>query len=56
MCDLASIKLQRFEKWMRERANKLKEEVGVLFQNYKNIVEKMNLVDVLQRLGIDHHF
>jgi len=39
-----------------ERANKLKEEVGVLFQNYKNIVEKMNLVDVLQRLGIDHHF
>ncbi|KAG2558178.1 tau-cadinol synthase-like [Panicum virgatum] len=41
---------------MRERANKLKEEVGVLFQNCKNIVEKMNLVDVLQRLGIDHHF
>ena len=56
MCDLASIKLQRSEKWMRERANKLKEEVGVLFQNCKNIVEKMNLVDVLQRLGIDHHF
>lgn len=56
MCDLASFKLQRSEKWMRERVNKLKEEVSVLFRNCKNTVEKMNLVGVLQCLGIDHHF
>ncbi|OEL13008.1 (S)-beta-bisabolene synthase [Dichanthelium oligosanthes] len=41
---------------MAERINQLKEEVSGMFQASKNVVEKMNLVDVVQRLGIDHHF
>lgn len=27
-----------------------------MFQACKNAVEKMNLVDVIQRLGVEHHF
>jgi hypothetical protein len=41
---------------MKERVKQLKENVCVLFQNCENDVEKINLVDVLQHLGIDHHF
>ncbi|KAF0887855.1 hypothetical protein E2562_004064 [Oryza meyeriana var. granulata] len=48
--------LQRSEKWMRERSNQLREEVSQLFDAFEDMVEKMNLVDTLQRLGIDHLF
>jgi len=42
---------------MAERINQLKEDVSGMFQAAKNnVVETMNLVDVVQRLGIDHHF
>lgn len=41
---------------MAERINQLKEEVSGMFQASKSVVDKMNLVDVVQRLGIDHHF
>lgn len=56
MHGIASLKLQRSEERMRERVRQLKQEVCVLFQNCKNNVEKLNLVDTLQRLGIDQHF
>nr|TKV96125.1 hypothetical protein SEVIR_9G409000v2 [Setaria viridis] len=41
---------------MLDRVNQLKGEVSGLFEACKNVVEKMDLVDVLQHLGIDHHF
>ncbi|CAL4931037.1 unnamed protein product [Urochloa decumbens] len=41
---------------MMERVNQLKGEVSGLFEACKNVVEKMDLVDVLQHLGIDHLF
>nr|TKW09322.1 hypothetical protein SEVIR_6G086800v2 [Setaria viridis] len=41
---------------MLESDNQLKGEVSGLFEACKNVVEKMDLVDVLQHLGIDHHF
>ncbi|KAF0893593.1 hypothetical protein E2562_027319 [Oryza meyeriana var. granulata] len=47
---------QRSEEWMRERANKLKEDVRTLFTTSKDILERMNLVDTVQHLGIDHLF
>jgi hypothetical protein len=34
----------------------LKGEVTCLFEACKDVVEKLNLVDVLQHLGIDRHF
>lgn len=34
----------------------MKWEVSGLFEASKNVVEKLDLVDVLQHLGIDHHF
>ncbi|RLM69371.1 alpha-humulene synthase-like [Panicum miliaceum] len=41
---------------MAERVNQLKEEVTGLFGACKNVTEKLNLVDTLQHLGIDHLF
>ncbi|KAJ1255974.1 hypothetical protein BS78_05G194100 [Paspalum vaginatum] len=41
---------------MTERVNKLKVVVSGLFGACKNVMEKLNLVDTLQHLGIDHHF
>ncbi|KAL6639376.1 hypothetical protein ACP70R_023106 [Stipagrostis hirtigluma subsp. patula] len=49
-------KLHKTTEWMTERANRLKEDVSGLFEACEDVVEKMNLVDVIQRLGIDHHF
>jgi len=49
--------LQISDEKMAERINQLKEDVSGMFQAAKNnVVETMNLVDVVQRLGIDHHF
>ncbi|CAN6300924.1 unnamed protein product [Urochloa humidicola] len=48
--------LQISDEKMTDRVNQLKEEVSGLFEACKNVVEKMDMVDVLQRLGIDHHF
>ncbi|KAF8701686.1 hypothetical protein HU200_033452 [Digitaria exilis] len=48
--------LQISDENMAERINRLKEEVSGMFQARKSVVDKMNLVDVVQRLGIDHHF
>ncbi|KAM3371465.1 hypothetical protein ACQJBY_018721 [Aegilops geniculata] len=48
--------LQRSEKWMIARADKLKEDINMLFESCKCTVERMILLDSVQRLGIDHHF
>ncbi|CAN6325232.1 unnamed protein product [Urochloa humidicola] len=49
--------LQISDEGMMERVNQLKGELSGLFEACKNnVVEKMDLVDVLQHLGIDHHF
>ncbi|KAL6659704.1 hypothetical protein ACP70R_002533 [Stipagrostis hirtigluma subsp. patula] len=47
---------KRSEEWMRERAENLKEEVRQLFGVRSDMPEKMNLVDTIQHLGIDHLF
>jgi nucleotidyltransferase/DNA polymerase involved in DNA repair len=41
---------------MKERAGQMKEEVTRLFGSIRTVVDKMNLVDAIQRLGIDHLF
>uniref|UniRef100_A0A0E0GMD5 Terpene synthase N-terminal domain-containing protein n=1 Tax=Oryza nivara TaxID=4536 RepID=A0A0E0GMD5_ORYNI len=46
----------RPEKWMRERSDQLRKDVSQLFDAFDGVAEKMNLVDTLQRLGIDHLF
>uniref|UniRef100_A0A0D3FIF8 Terpene synthase n=1 Tax=Oryza barthii TaxID=65489 RepID=A0A0D3FIF8_9ORYZ len=46
----------RPEKWMRERSDQLRKDVSQLFDAFDGVAEKMNLVDMLQRLGIDHLF
>lgn len=48
--------LQVSDETMAERIRHLREEVSGMFQDCKNVVDKTNLVDVVQRLGIDHHF
>lgn len=48
--------MQRSEEWMRERADKLKKDVAMLFQACDDVVGKMNLVDAIQHLGINHLF
>ncbi|PUZ51543.1 hypothetical protein GQ55_6G196300 [Panicum hallii var. hallii] len=48
--------LQISDEKMAERINQLKGDVSGMFQATKNVVETMNLVDVVQRLGIGHHF
>uniref|UniRef100_M8CFP9 Myrcene synthase, chloroplastic n=1 Tax=Aegilops tauschii TaxID=37682 RepID=M8CFP9_AEGTA len=48
--------LQRSEKWMIARAHKLKEDINMLFESCKCTVERITLLDSVQRLGIDHHF
>ncbi len=41
---------------MRERSDQLRKDVSQLFDAFDGVAEKMNLVDTLQRLGIDHLF
>ncbi|CAM0153072.1 unnamed protein product [Urochloa decumbens] len=48
--------LQISDEKMTERVNQLKEELSGLFGACKNVMEKLNLVDTLQHLGIDHLF
>ena len=48
--------MQRSEEWMKVRIDKLKEDVHMLFNNCNGNIQIMNLVDVVQRLGIDHPF
>lgn len=47
--------LQRSEEWMMTRAEKLKEDVHMMF-NTSNSTEGMFLLDTHQHLGIDHLF
>ena len=49
--------MQISEDCMRDKADKLKEDIHLLFKTFNNtVVEKMTLLDTLQRLGIDHLF
>lgn len=47
---------QRSEEWMRKRADELKEKVRTQLGTCEDIVGKMNLVDAIQHLGIEHLF
>jgi (-)-germacrene D synthase len=53
---LSSAPLQNWQVSDKQRVVELKGEVARLFEDCKDVVERMNLVDVVQRLGIDHHF
>jgi hypothetical protein len=44
------------EERMKDRSNQLKEKVLGLLEACSNMAEKLNLVDTLQHLGIDHNF
>ncbi|XBI88022.1 hypothetical protein VPH35_026031 [Triticum aestivum] len=44
------------EEWMKIRINKLKDDVDMLFKICSNSLERMKLVDAIQRLGIAHLF
>lgn len=44
------------EKWLKDRVNALKNKVSRFFDDSKDVVEKMNLVDTVKHLGIGHHF
>ncbi|KAF2933408.1 hypothetical protein DAI22_04g081600 [Oryza sativa Japonica Group] len=48
--------MQQSAEWMRERTNKLKEEVCTLFTPSKDMLRRMYLVDEIVHLGIDHLF
>uniref|UniRef100_A0A0E0HCB2 Terpene synthase n=2 Tax=Oryza nivara TaxID=4536 RepID=A0A0E0HCB2_ORYNI len=48
--------LQRSKEWMMNKADKLKQAVRTLFRTCNDMVDKMHLVDAIQRLGIDHLF
>ncbi|XP_047051048.1 tau-cadinol synthase-like [Lolium rigidum] len=48
--------LQMSEEWMTDRSNQLKENVLVILEACTTTVDKLNLVDTLQHLSIDHHF
>ena len=51
--------MQRSEEWMRQRADKLKKEVLLMFDDHSSAMSAANtltLVDALERLGIDHLF
>ncbi|MFQ6641316.1 hypothetical protein Gotur_015499 [Gossypium turneri] len=39
-----------------ERASKLQEEVRMMLANMADSLEKLELIDTLQRLGLSHHF
>lgn len=41
---------------MMEKADKLKQDVRILFETHNDTAKKMHLVDAVQRLGIDHLF
>jgi hypothetical protein len=49
---------QRSEEWMRERADELKGKVRQMFgaDRATSVVGMVNLVDELERLGVDNHF
>jgi hypothetical protein len=44
------------EECMKDRSNQLKDKVLGVLEACSTIVEKLNLVDTLQHLSIDHNF
>jgi hypothetical protein len=48
--------VQRLERWLWIRAEKLKEDTEMLLKTCKDTLKKMALVDTLQHFGIDHLF
>ncbi|KAF2933442.1 hypothetical protein DAI22_04g083300 [Oryza sativa Japonica Group] len=46
----------RSERWMQERAEKLRGQIQTLFGTCHDMSARMNLVDSVQHLGIDHLF
>ncbi|MBA0756106.1 hypothetical protein Gogos_005422, partial [Gossypium gossypioides] len=45
-----------FDESYKERASKLKEEVRMMLGNVVDPLEKLELIDTLQRLGLSYHF
>lgn len=54
MCSSMTLQVQK--NGLQNRISALKEKVRGLFEDSKDIVEQMNLVDTVQHLGIGHHF
>jgi hypothetical protein len=48
--------MQRSEGWMQERAEKLRGQIRTLFGTCHDMSARMNLVDSVQHLGINHLF
>ncbi|XP_028771254.1 terpene synthase 10-like [Neltuma alba] len=44
------------EKSYAEETDRLKEEVRIMLLKLENPMDQLELIDILQRLGVDHHF
>ncbi|KAJ4801508.1 Alpha-humulene synthase [Rhynchospora pubera] len=50
------VPIQESNKWLKRRADDLKDEVRILIKSSADTVEKMTLIDTIQHLGIGYLF
>ncbi|XP_028789720.1 terpene synthase 10-like [Neltuma alba] len=53
---IQSLKSAFGEKSHAEETDRLKEEVRIMLLKLENPMDQLELIDILQRLGVDHHF